>query len=296
MVVDALIYHPTVAHYLRFVATTGMLPTFDWSSKYPLDHTDPSSFPIVGRDKLLRTIQYFSRFYAWYLYRTNAPSRLIVPWEAIKKQFGLSRKLLRVGKNVEHLKAAAVAADAKGMDPVLKYLAVGRQLGYGTYLSIDMITYVWALSRCDGVRMMLILCLQLDAAGIRPSLAAKRLQQEAYKAWLAGITCNTIAGFYTLWQLRQTEAGLDTSSGEKAVESKKIQRYDCPRISDARRAVANRTYRERNATNLQLISDLCDLTVPISALGYVVLDDGIVGLAGTLSSLIGLWNTWKQTA
>ena len=49
-----------------------------------------------------------------------------------------------MGKNVEHLKAAAVAADAKGMDPVLKYLAVGRQLGYGTYLSIDMITYVWA--------------------------------------------------------------------------------------------------------------------------------------------------------
>lgn len=26
MVADALIYHPTVAHYLRFVATTGELP------------------------------------------------------------------------------------------------------------------------------------------------------------------------------------------------------------------------------------------------------------------------------
>ena len=150
--------------------------------------------------------------------------------------------------------------------------------------------------RCDSVRLMLIVCLQLDAAGIRPSPAAKRLQQEAYKAWLVGITCNTIAGFYTLWQLRQMEAGLDTSSGEKAVESKKIQRYNWPRISDARKAVANRTCRERNATNLQLISDVCDLTVPMSALGYVVLDDGIVGLAGTVSSLIGLWKTWKQTA
>lgn len=54
--------------------------------------------------------------------------------------------------------------------------------------------------------------------------------------------------------------------------------------------------RERTATNLQLISDLCDLTVPGSALEYVNLDDGIVGLAGTVSSLIGLWSQWKKTA
>lgn len=54
--------------------------------------------------------------------------------------------------------------------------------------------------------------------------------------------------------------------------------------------------RERNATNLQLISDLCDLTVPSAALGFANLDDGIVGLAGTVSSLIGVWTTWKKTA
>lgn len=97
---------------------------------------------IVGRDKLLRTLQYFSRFYAWYLFRTNNPARLIAPYEAIKKNFGLTRKALRIGKNVEHFKAAAVAADSKGMDAVLKYCAVGRQLGYGMYLSLDTITYV----------------------------------------------------------------------------------------------------------------------------------------------------------
>ena len=55
-------------------------------------------------------------------------------------------------------------------------------------------------------------------------------------------------------------------------------------------------YRERNSTNVQLISDLCDLTVPGAALGYANLDDGIVGLAGTVSSLIGIWGAWKKTA
>ena len=96
----------------------------------------------VGRDKLLRTLQYFSRFYAWYLYRTNHPERVIAPFEAIKKQFGLTRKCLRIGKNVEHFKAAATAFDNTAMDPILKYCAVGRQLGYAMYLSLDTVTYV----------------------------------------------------------------------------------------------------------------------------------------------------------
>lgn len=123
---STLAHHPTVAHYLRFVATT------------------------VGRDKVLRTLQYFARFYAWYLFRTNGTPAEVAPWAAIKKNFGLSRKLMRVGKNVEHLKAAAVLIDAKGgsavEDKVLKTCAVGRQLGYATYLSLDAITYVSGLS------------------------------------------------------------------------------------------------------------------------------------------------------
>jgi len=54
--------------------------------------------------------------------------------------------------------------------------------------------------------------------------------------------------------------------------------------------------RERAAARIQLVSDVCDLTVPIAALGYANLDDGIVGIAGTISSLIGVWSAWKKTA
>jgi hypothetical protein len=53
---------------------------------------------------------------------------------------------------------------------------------------------------------------------------------------------------------------------------------------------------ERAASQLQLTSDLCDLTVPVSALSWIALDDGAVGLAGTLSSLIGVYLQWKKTA
>lgn len=181
MVADAVIYHPTVAHYLRFVATT------------------------VGRDKVLRTLQYFARFYAWYLFRTNGSPAEIAPWDAIKKQFGLTRKLMRVGKNVEHLKAAAAAADAKTgtVDPVLRYASVGRQMGYAGYLTLDMATV-------------------LDAAGIRKSESAKKFQREAFRFWAMGLACSVVAQMYTLYQLRLRAAKVDKKEGEGVVESKRI--------------------------------------------------------------------------
>lgn len=57
-------------------------------------------------------------------------------------------------------------------------------------------------------------------------------------------------------------------------------------------------FRDRSATKTQLLSDVCDLTIPASALGYApsLLDDGLVGLAGTVSSMIGVWMAWKKTA
>jgi peroxin-11B len=59
-----------------------------------------------------------------------------------------------------------------------------------------------------------------------------------------------------------------------------------------------RLERERSETLQQLVSDACDITVPAFALGYGgnVLDDGLVGLAGTLSSLLGVMAQWKKTA
>ncbi|CRG84068.1 hypothetical protein PISL3812_01407 [Talaromyces islandicus] len=235
MVADAVVYHPSVAHYLRFVATT------------------------LGRDKVLRTLQYFARFYSWYLFRTNNTKAAIAPWDALKKQFGLTRKVLRAGKFVEHLKAAAVAFDNKNpADPVLKNLAIGRQLGYAGYLGLDVLTLV-------------------DALGFKKFESAKKLQEHAYRAWFSGLVFSFVAGVYTLYRLNEKEKTVDRKEGEGVVEAKKIER-------------------ERVAARIQLVSDVCDLTVPIAALGYANLDDGIVGIAGTISSLIGVWSAWKKTA
>ncbi|KAK4924067.1 Peroxisomal membrane protein PMP27 [Elasticomyces elasticus] len=254
MVADALIYHPVVSHYNRFVATT------------------------VGRDKTLRTIQYFSRFLAWYTYRTNSPAATVAFFEAIKKNFGSVRKAMRLGKFVEHFKAAAVASDAKSgsIDPVVKYLAVGRQLGYAFYMMLDNLAY-------------------FDQCGIKKFEGAARMQREASRAWLVGLSCNIVAGTYQLYNLRvAARKQRDSQDAEKAVEAKKLERCVYRRAEVVE--VLTRHDRDQRATQLQLISDICDSIVPSAALGLVNFDDGIVGLAGTTSSLIGLFAAWQKTA
>jgi peroxin-11B len=170
-------------------------------------------------------------------------------------------------------------ADSKNLDPVIKYCAVGRQLGYAGYLTLDTFTF-------------------LDAAGIRKSPAAKRLQQEAYRCWMIGLLFSAVSGAYSLYTLRQQQAKVDKKDGEGVVASKRIEKYIFPSTADAWvwTSLLTGSDRERAAINLQLISDLCDLTVPTSALGFTNFDDGFVGLAGTVSSLIGVHGQWKKTA
>ena len=167
----------------------------------PFSHT-------VGRDKVLRTVQYFSRFLSWYLYRTNTPQTTVETFTKLKTNLGLVRKAMRLGKFVEHFRAAAIAADASSMDPVLRFCAVGRQLGYAFYLTLDALTY-------------------LDAAGIRRSEAAKRWQREAYRAWFAGLACSIVGGVYTLWSMRVEGLRAKEVQGtdaEKVVEGKRVVR------------------------------------------------------------------------
>jgi peroxin-11B len=175
-----------------------------------------------------------------------------------------------------------VAADSKTLDPVIRYCAVGRQLGYAGYLSLDALTF-------------------LDAANIRKSPNTKRLQQEAYRCWMFGLLFSAVSGTYSLYNLKQQQSRIDKKDGEGAIATKRIEKYVSLNFGARERCCLGimrltSCFRERSAVRTQLISDLCDLAVPTTALGFTSFDDGLVGLAGTTSSLIGVYSQWKKTA
>ncbi|KAH6989670.1 peroxisomal biogenesis factor 11 [Ilyonectria sp. MPI-CAGE-AT-0026] len=108
----------------------------------------------------------------------------------------------------------------------------------------------------------------LDILGIRKLKAAKRVQMEASRFWSAALLCSVIAQVYNLSSLRQ-QAQSDKEDN-----------------ASQRKHIAT----EQMIYQLQLCSDLCDLTISTSSFNLVPVSDGIIGVCGVLSTLIGIYS------
>ncbi|KAG1435710.1 hypothetical protein G6F56_013867 [Rhizopus delemar] len=101
-----------------------------------LSHENVDSFnrylnTTVGREKLCRLVQYFARFYAFYLLRQGAPDGTVERWVQLKSHLGNGRKFFRLLKPVEFAQVAVKSLTIQ--DEVLRYTAVGKQAGMFFY-------------------------------------------------------------------------------------------------------------------------------------------------------------------
>ncbi|KAH7931124.1 peroxisomal biogenesis factor [Leucogyrophana mollusca] len=218
----------------------------------------------VGRDKLYRTVQYFSRFLAWYLLSRGEKAQA-ARWTALKNHLALGRKLMRLGKPVEHLQAALRAAQsASEMGEQLT--TIGRQLAYFGYLSYDAI--VWA----NSVKLITL----------KPSTSQK-VTKISNRFWLSGILFSITSGLLKAGRLAREARKLRASEtwGEKDLGD------------EAQREVKQLAIEGLRAdARYQLIIDILDIWIPASNLGLVNVNDGVVGLAGMISSVMGLRAQW----
>ncbi|WFD31263.1 Peroxisomal membrane protein PMP27 [Malassezia sp. CBS 17886] len=234
--VQQIVMHPYLSQVLKFWGTT------------------------VGRDKTSRTVQYLARFLAWYKFQQGAPKETVARYASIKSNIGLSRKLFRIGKFLEHYQAALKGTAIA--DPVLRLTTVGRQLGYSVYLMLD------ALQWMQGAKAV-----QFSKD------TYQRITKNAARFWLAGLTFSLISGVYKSYLLMQRTklARRPRVSAEKEAE---------------RRLELNQIASETRAVRLQMLQDSCDWLNPGTSTGWINANDGLIGLAGTLSSLLGARSQW----
>jgi peroxin-11B len=56
------------------------------------------------------------------------------------------------------------------------------------------------------------------------------------------------------------------------------------------------TFRETYAVKFQLTQDVFDALIPAGSLGYLpFMDEGLIGIAGVVSSLMGAYTQWLKT-
>ncbi|KAI0963388.1 hypothetical protein AcW1_000477 [Taiwanofungus camphoratus] len=236
-VASQLVLHPTVSRSLKVLGTT------------------------LGRDKAYRAVQYFARFLAWLLlsrgYKVEA-SR----WNALKSHLALARKLMRLGKPLEHLQAALRAAQISG-DASEQLTAIGRQLSYFGYLTYDALVWVNAVKFFN----------------FKPSTAEK-VNKMASRFWFAGILFSITHGLLKAGRLANEVKKL---SSARIVEKGDETDRDL-RLSSLQAA--------REATRYQFIIDLLDIWIPASNIGLVNFNDGILGIFGLITSFMAFRTQW----
>ncbi|KAJ3475448.1 hypothetical protein NLI96_g11827 [Meripilus lineatus] len=218
----------------------------------------------VGRDKLYRAVQYFARFLAWFLgargYKIQAAR-----WNALKSHLALGRKLMRLGKPVENLQGALRAF--YGSSPAAEQiLTIAKQLSYFGYLSHDAL--VWA----NTVKFF----------NLAPSTAA-RVNKTANRFWLSGILLSILHGLLKAGRLANEAKRLQDSQvwvgkGSEVNIDGQLQALNA----------------ERYATRHQFVIDLLDVWIPAASLGLVVLNEGLLGLFGLITSLMAFRQQWTK--
>ncbi|KAF9240896.1 peroxisomal biogenesis factor [Melanogaster broomeanus] len=207
----------------------------------------------LGRDKLYRTVQYFSRFLAWY-FLSRGDKAQAARWNALKNHLAIGRKLMRLGKPVEHLQAALHAAQSTG-ELGEQLTTIGRQLAYFGYLTYDAI--VWANT--------------VKVINLKPSTSQK-VAKISNRFWVSGI------------MLSITHALL--KAGRLAQEAKKLRASESWGEKDlgdqAQREVKQLALdKMRLDVRYQFIMDILDIWIPAS------------NLASFVSSVMGMRAQWN---
>ncbi|KDQ63612.1 hypothetical protein JAAARDRAFT_118980 [Jaapia argillacea MUCL 33604] len=220
----------------------------------------------TGRDKTYRAVQYLARFLAWFLL-TRGYKDQSVRWNALKSHLALGRKMMRLGKPLENLQAALRAIQSYGKGETGEQITtIARQLSYFGYLSYD--TLVWA----NAIKFITL----------KPETAQK-VNKTANRFWLAGILLNITHGLLKAGRLaneaKKLRSGPAWSEKDVGAEADLELKYRSLEVA-------------RAATRHQFVIDVLDVWLPATSLGLVNINEGVLGIFGLVTSIMGFRSQW----
>lgn len=94
----------------------------------------------TGREKACRLVQYFARFYAFYLLRQGAPAETIKRWNDLKSHISIGRKFFRLLKPVELAQSSIKSLSL--VDPILRIAQFVKFFSNFLYYSTEAVNLV----------------------------------------------------------------------------------------------------------------------------------------------------------
>ncbi|KAJ1736798.1 Peroxisomal membrane protein PMP27 [Coemansia sp. Benny D160-2] len=252
---------------------------------------------LVGRDKACRFGQYLARLLVYILSRRLATRGKTpgagIAWVAAlsKTQAVLSttRKVMRSGKFVDFARQFAriltgAAPLQQREDEVVRTLGAVHKAGMCVFMLAD------------------TLGLAHSALGLVRLRDAPRVARLGQRAWLTALAAQAAAALYQLHNLRLRQADLDRVrrhiTKTAAAGAGSSSSSDLPASVGARECAAEEraVAAQRAAAGRTLLLSALDLTIPIKGLALVGVNEGLVALAGTVTSLMGIQDTLAKAS
>ncbi|KAI9488605.1 peroxisomal biogenesis factor 11 [Zychaea mexicana] len=217
----------------------------------------------TGREKLCRFIQYFARFYAFYLLRQGAPQSSSQRWNDLKQHIGNGRKFFRLFKPIEFVQTAVHSLGSS--DEVVRLTAVVKHLSNALYY-------------CSEVFVL------TTAIGFYKPKNVDKIQKFGWKCWFISLFASILASLYKFRLLNVKAVMLEKS--KRHLEGKRD-----PELNLQEKQLV----KEINSNSYQLVQDVVDIIIPSGNLGWLPVDEGVIGLAGAITSLMAVNTQWKKT-
>ncbi|GME68936.1 unnamed protein product [[Candida] boidinii] len=232
----------------------------------------------ASREKLLRLLQYLCRFLTYYTFRRNVNIETIQLIKKIQSSIAISRKPLRFLKNLPHLKNLNKIYSNELLDSTIRIGDLIKNFGYALYFQFD--TLQW-------LKLLGLLTSKNSGA------LYFKVDKLAANFWLIGLTGSIIT------DLRNLKISYDSN---KALlnEINSQEKTDGSSTSDEKLIVQNnelilKNNEKINLNKRDLFKNVLDSLIALKGSQLIDLNDGVLGFAGIITSIIGIEDIWNAT-
>ncbi|CAG9996084.1 unnamed protein product [Clonostachys byssicola] len=162
----------------------------------------------LGRDKLLRLVQYASQVCSWFFRMQGLDP---AGFNRIKGHMSLTRKILRLGKTIDFWFAALDTAKRAGttVSAAPQFASIAQSLALMCYCTLDAATLP-------------------EAMGFPIRKRTKKVQKQATGFWCLAIICSLLVRVHTLYTSPKVQKELAIEKEPKKSETEQVKRYVSP--------------------------------------------------------------------
>ncbi|KIW13098.1 hypothetical protein PV08_08285 [Exophiala spinifera] len=248
----------------------------------------------VGIEKALKFVQSFSQV-AEVMF-ASTPEEL-ARWAMAKEQANIGRRYFRIVKWIDCWTTAYNLLTTYNSPSASTGDEKPQKNNNNSNQDAIRVTLMIAKFSLLGIFLFMEMFCIADAMHITHNSWAPGLQFESLKFWFYSLAVSIVLGLYDLFMLDSSAAHAEPPAVSEKTKAKVTVRTggkEASTVIEHTPAPQNQNAHKRQAILKNIVADSCDLLIPGSIVGWIPIDPVPVGIAGTLSAILGGSDAWAR--